>query len=85
MKIPLPLKIAPAHTALIVIDIQRDFAAPDGVLGKLGRDFSMIDAMLAKLEEIIAAAKQANVPVLYAKQIFDRKHLTALQQESNTT
>ena len=74
-------KCSPAHTALIVIDIQRDFAAPDGLLARRGRDISAVDPMVDRLQTTTAIAKQAGVPVLYAKQIYDRTKLTPLQLE----
>ena len=33
--------VDPAHTALVLIDMQRDFVAPDGLFGELGVDLSM--------------------------------------------
>jgi nicotinamidase-related amidase len=33
--------VDPAHTALLLIDMQRDFIDADGVFGKLGIDLSM--------------------------------------------
>ncbi len=74
-------KIRPEHTALLVIDIQVDFASPDGVLAKRGRDLSMVEPMLEKLIPTIAAAERAGVPVLYTQQIYDRSKLNELQKE----
>lgn len=74
-------KLSPAHTALLVIDIQKDFAAPEGLLGKRGRDLSMVPGMLAANRKLIEAAAKASVLTLYAQQIFDRTKLTPLQLE----
>ena len=35
--------IDPARTALFVIDIQRDFCAPDGFSGRVGSDMSTME------------------------------------------
>ena len=35
-------KVNPAHTALLVIDVQQDFCSPGGALARLGTDLSMI-------------------------------------------
>lgn len=77
----LKAKLNAKHTAVLVIDIQRDFAAPDGLLGRNGRDLSMVEQMIDKLEEFIKFASAANVPVFYAQQIYDRSKLTELQKE----
>lgn len=74
-------KINPKHTALIVIDIQNDFASPDGLLAKRGRDISMVPAMIEKVQATIKVAEQVGVPVFYTQQIYDRSKLTDLQKE----
>jgi len=74
-------KINSKHTALLVIDIQKDFAAPDGLLAKRGRDISMVEPMIEKLQKIIATARKADVLTLYTQQIYDRSKLNDLQKE----
>ena len=58
--------IAPARTALVIVDMQLDFASPDGVLGKLGVDLSTVPDALAAAERLAQAARAANVPVIFA-------------------
>lgn len=74
-KLPLDQKIAPGHTALLVIDIQKDFAAPDGWRGLKGGDLSMVPPLLEKLNPTIAVARKAGVLTLYTQQIYDRTKL----------
>lgn len=74
-------KISPKHTALLVIDIQNDFAAPDGLLAKGGRDMLMVEPMIEKLQKTIAIAQVTGVPIFYTQQIYDRSKLTELQKE----
>jgi len=74
-------KINPNHTALIVIDIQNDFASPDGLLAKGGRDMSMVEPMIEKIKKTISMAEQVGIPVFYTQQIYDRSKLTDLQKE----
>ena len=38
-------KVRPTHTALIVIDIQKDFCAKGGLVDRGGRDVSAVQAM----------------------------------------
>lgn len=74
-------KINPKHTALLVIDIQKDFAAPDGARGKAGGDLSLVDPMVHGLEKLIPLAEQVGVLVLYTQQIYSRDKLNDLQKE----
>lgn len=74
-------KLNPKHTAILVIDIQKDFAAPDGLLGQRGRDLSMVEPMIDRLEEFIQSAATIGVPIFYGQQIYDRSKLTELQKE----
>ena len=74
-------KISPKHTALLVVDIQNDFAAPDGLLAKGGRDMLMVEPMIEKLRKTIDIAQITGVPIFYTQQIYDRSKLTELQKE----
>lgn len=55
--------IAPARTALIVVDIQVDFAAAHGVIGAAGADMSTCELAIDRIEELIAAARAAGTTV----------------------
>ena len=57
--------IAPARTALLVIDMQVDFASPDGALGKVGVDLSAVPAALAAAERLVESARRAGAPVIF--------------------
>ncbi len=57
--------IAPGRTALLIIDMQVDFAAPEGVLGQWGLDLSTVPAALAAAERLAEAARAAHVPVIF--------------------
>jgi ureidoacrylate peracid hydrolase len=57
--------IAPGRTALVIIDMQVDFAAPDGALGLAGVDLGTVPAALANAERLAAAARAAGVPVVF--------------------
>lgn len=74
-------KVSPKHTALLVIDIQKDFADPNGVRGARGGDLSQVEPMIDKLEQLVPIAKDAGVLVLYTQQVFDRDKLNDLQKE----
>jgi nicotinamidase-related amidase len=57
--------VDPAHAALLVVDMQRDFCTPGGAFDKLGVDISMYPAMVPRLARLIDGARAAGVPVLY--------------------
>lgn len=80
-KLDLKEKVSPKHTALLVIDIQNDFASPNGKLAQKGRDLSQVEPMIDNLEKLINVAKHANVLTLYTMQIYDRNNLNELQKE----
>jgi ureidoacrylate peracid hydrolase len=57
--------VDPAHTALLVIDMQRDFCTPGGAFDQLGVDISMYPPMVPRLARLIDGARAAGVPVFY--------------------
>ena len=62
---PLAPMVAPGRTALLVIDVQRDFAAPDGLMARYGCDLTTIGPALDRLDGVIEAARSAHVPVIF--------------------
>ncbi len=63
-------KVAPAHTALLVIDMQNDFCASGGLVSKDGRDLSAAQNMARRLPALITAARQAGVLVIFARCVY---------------
>ncbi len=59
--------IAPAHTALLLIDMQRDFVEPDGHFGSLGIDLSMYDKTRPRLAALLDAARRHGVLVVHVQ------------------
>jgi ureidoacrylate peracid hydrolase len=57
--------IAPARTALLIIDMQADFASPDGALGRAGVDLGSVGPALAAAERLADAARAAEAPVVF--------------------
>jgi ureidoacrylate peracid hydrolase len=56
--------IASSRTAVLIIDMQVDFASPDGALGGMV-DFSTVGPALAAAERLADAARAADVPVVF--------------------
>lgn len=69
--------VAPAHTALLAIDVQNDFCAPGGhTEAGLGRDVADCQAVVEPIERLAAAARRAGVPVVWIKADYDRAFLS---------
>jgi len=63
----LPERVDPAHTALVLIDLQRDFCAPDGVMAGLGEDLTAMAAAVDQSARLLAAARAIGMPVIHVK------------------
>jgi nicotinamidase-related amidase len=59
--------VAPAHTALLLIDMQRDFVEPDGLFGSLGIDLTMYDETRPRLAALLGAARRHGVLVVHVQ------------------
>jgi nicotinamidase-related amidase len=57
--------VDPAHTALVVVDMQRDFCVPGWAFDRLGVDISMYQPMISRLSNLIEGARSAEVTVIY--------------------
>nr|WP_295105455.1 cysteine hydrolase [uncultured Caulobacter sp.] len=57
--------IAPDRTALVIVDMQVDFASPEGLTGQWGLDLSTVPAALAAAERLAACARAAGAPVVF--------------------
>lgn len=63
-------KVAPAHTALLVIDMQNDFCAAGGLVSKDGRDLSEAQRMAERLPAFIAGAREAGVLPIFIRCVY---------------
>jgi nicotinamidase-related amidase len=57
--------VDPVHTALVVVDMQRDFCIPGGAFDNLGIDISMYPPMIPRLARLIEGARAAGVRIVY--------------------
>jgi nicotinamidase-related amidase len=57
--------VDPAHTALLLIDMQRDFIDADGLFGKLGIDLSMYAEFRPRLGALLAGARRSGILVVH--------------------
>src|SRR6476620_6156599 len=63
---PFPLNVA--TTALVVIDMQRDFLLPGGFGETLGNDVGLLQAVVPPLAELLGAARAAGIPVIHTRE-----------------
>src|SRR5580700_3584179 len=59
--------IPPTRTALLVIDVQRDFAAPDGAVARAGADMSRVEEALERIEALVGLARRAGATLAFAR------------------
>ncbi|MGR3367893.1 MAG: cysteine hydrolase family protein [Sagittula sp.] len=65
---PFPLDLDPATTALIVIDMQRDFIEPGGFGASLGNDVTRLQAIVPTTARLIDGCRAAGVPVIHTRE-----------------
>ena len=65
-------KIDPAHAALVVVDVQNDFCAEEGTMGRIGRDVSVVQSMIPRLQRLVDDARRAGVPVIWVQYCHNR-------------
>ena len=51
----------PAHTALIIVDMQRDFCCAGGSFDRLGVDLSMFPPVIERIADLMAMARESGV------------------------
>jgi ureidoacrylate peracid hydrolase len=71
-------KVDPAHTALLVIDMQNDFCASGGLVSKDGRDISSAQELAERLPGFIDAARAAGVLVVFIRCLYTTEANTYL-------
>ena len=64
---PAPLAFDPARTALVIIDMQRDFLEPGGFGETLGNDVSLLTAAVGPCKVALTAARAAGVLVIHTR------------------
>ncbi len=61
--------VDPAHTALLIIDVQHDFCSPAGLFDRIGKNIDMMAPAVERVGKLIAAARRKGVlPVFIQNQ-----------------
>jgi nicotinamidase-related amidase len=65
---PQPIAVELARTALIIIDMQRDFLEPGGFGESLGNDVSLLQAAVPACQAVLAAVRAAGLLVIHTRE-----------------
>ena len=65
---PYPFEFDPATTALVIIDMQRDFVEPGGFGETLGNDVSHLQAVVPPLRKVLATARAVGLTVIHTRE-----------------
>jgi nicotinamidase-related amidase len=65
---PSPFRFVPASTALVIIDMQRDFVEPGGFGESLGNDVSILGAVVPPLQAVLADARERGLTVIHTRE-----------------
>ena len=71
-------KINPIHTAVLVVDLQNDFCAPEGYIGqKFGCDPQANESLAKRNVELTEVARKAGILIVWIQAIYDPEYLSA--------
>lgn len=65
---PFPYPLDPAHVALVVIDMQRDFIEPGGFGDSLGNDVARLEAIVPTVAKLIAFFRRQGWPIVHTRE-----------------
>ena len=65
---PFPYPFAPSKTALVIIDMQRDFVEPGGFGASLGNDVSLLHSAIAPITSLLEAWRARGWPVVHTRE-----------------
>ena len=74
---PEALRLSPADTAVVVIDMQNAYASPDGYLDLAGFDIVGAQAVTERIGQVLATARSAGLPVIFFQNGWDEAYVEA--------
>lgn len=66
----LAARIRPDDTALLVVDVQKDFCDADGAMGRRGEGLQHIQGALPAMRRLVGAARSAGVRVIHVRAAY---------------
>jgi ureidoacrylate peracid hydrolase len=79
---PDSIAIDASSTAVIVVDMENDFASKGGMNDRAGMNISMIQKVINPTAKVLAAARQAGIKIIYLKMAY-REDLSDLGSEES--
>lgn len=64
-------KVEPKNAALLIVDVQNDFAAEGGMMDREGNDLSMSQGIIPRLQQLIDEAHEMDVPVIFIRNVYN--------------
>jgi ureidoacrylate peracid hydrolase len=74
---PEPVRIDPASSAIIVIDMQNAYASPGGYVDLAGFDISGAAGVIGRIAQVLDVARGAGMPVVYLQNGWDSDYVEA--------
>jgi biuret amidohydrolase len=65
---PGPFALEPETTALVIIDMQRDFLEPGGFGSALGNDVSLLSTAIEPLQKVLATARELGMTIIHTRE-----------------
>ena len=65
---PYPFEFEPASTAVVMIDMQRDFIEPGGFGASLGNDVALLAAIVPTAARVLDACRAAGMTIIHTKE-----------------
>ena len=65
---PEPISVDPSRTAIVIIDMQRDFLLPGGFGASLGNDVSLLGAAIEPCRRLLSAAREKGLLVIHTRE-----------------
>jgi nicotinamidase-related amidase len=66
--LPFPYSFEPEHTALIIIDMQRDFVEPGGFGASLGNDVGRLTAIVPTVQRLLELCRSHGIAVIHTRE-----------------
>jgi nicotinamidase-related amidase len=68
---PAPLVVFAPETALVIVDMQNDFCAPDGYYARIGADVSALTAAIDPVAALLARAREHSLAICFTRLVHD--------------
>ena len=65
---PAPIAVDPAHLALVIIDMQRDFLEEGGFGEALGNDVSRLQQIVPACAALLSGLRAAHIPIIHTRE-----------------